>query len=401
MYVNKNNLVKKIEYKEWIFSLGISMLAILYVLFYHQFIYGVGGDDFTAHSKLSEIILEGNYMEYRGEAPIAAVAYPLYHILQKLTSIFFKVDINTAASIVVSTAIVLAVMVNRFIYISIIKPKSAVIYYFIDLISCGSVIYITARCFLNNWRYYMYQAAANPVHNPTILVVRPIGFICTCVFVKYLTMHYDEDSNGTKKLTIFSILCFLATIAKPSYTVVFLPAMGIVALIYMIKNHDMISGIKLFLAVTPTIITLFLQQSWVIRSSELLSTSISWGGYAGLDTLQVLASSLVTFPIVIIGFSIKRFWESHIYQVSIIALIIGWLQMFLLSEGSSGNYTWGYDLAVQFSTLITIAFLMKEVQERGIVFKARVIVCLMVYGYQIFEGIQYLGLIYAGKNYYI
>ena len=79
------------------------------------------------------------------------------------------------------------------------------------------------------------------------------------------------------------------------------------------------------------------------------------------------------------------------YRMAYYALLFGWLQMFFLTNGSSGDFSWGYDLAVQAATVIALA-----ISQKSEIARWRKWIAWGVFLYQSFCGICYVILVYQG-----
>lgn len=380
----------KKEYNSNIFYYALLILACIFGVFYAKFVYF---SDTPLHTLVSQVILFQDV-----EVDLAGImehiyAYPLYHLFQKMLHLLLCVDYNTSAAILLSMTIVCSACLYRKLILMLGEENDS-FRYFADFIALGAVLFNVARCGLNNWRYYSLQCGANPFHNPTILFVRPFAIASFIYFIKYINTY--KHIGNYKYAILFSILTLLSIAAKPSYAIVFLPAMGIYTLCYMIQNKDIRFGIIAFVAVLPSLILLIIQQTWIPSQIEALDdayhVSIQFGGSFQLEGIEVLTSSLVTFPVVILQFRPSLLKKSPAYFIAVISLIIGWFEMFFIAFGA-GDTSWGYDLAIQFATVISLAITRKynEKPYRKIIN----IVAYIVFVYQVWVGIQYLQKMYT------
>jgi hypothetical protein len=381
------------DYNDKWFYFGLTLIACIFGIFYAAY---VNCFDTPLHSLVAKAILFQD-VEYDMEGfPIHAYAYPLYHITQKIVHLILQVNYETAAAFILPISIVVSVLLYRKLVMMIVEDT---VYnrYFADIVSLGTVVFGVARCWLNDWRYYQFQCGPNPFHNPTILFVRPFAIASFIFFLKYVRTY--KQAGCYKYAALFSVVTLLSVGAKPNYAVVFLPAMGIYTLHYMICNKDLHFGIIAFAAVMPSLILLIIQQRFVASHTTALDTVIQFGGFSGLDASQVIAASIVTFPVVILLFRI-RLMKSPAFFISITALVVGWLQMYLLSSGNAGDFSWGYDLAVQFGTLVALA----ETQNRKESHRSGKIIrnaAYILFAYQIVSGIKYLWEIYTSAQFWI
>ena len=71
--------------------------------------------------------------------------------------------------------------------------------------------------------------------------------------------------------------------------------------------------------------------------------------------------------------------------------------MFTLSNGKTGDFSWGFMLSMQFLTVVSLACAFDKENDR--VGKKRKGVVLAIYAYQVFVGLQYyLELVHLKDN---
>lgn len=385
---------KKKAYSCRPFYCGLIILACIFSVFYAKYVYY---SDTPLHTLVSQTILFQDEECDLTIFPKQAYAYPLFHLTQKLIHLLLQIDYYTAAALLLPATIICSVFMYRKLIIFITDETDSN-KYFADIVSLGAVLFNVARCWLNDWRYYSLQCGPNPFHNPTILFVRPFAIASFIYFIKWIQVYGVK--NNIKYVLLFGIYMFLSVSAKPSYAIVFLPAMGIYTMYYMIRNKNIKFGIIAFIAVLPSLILLVIQQMWCTSQTDMLTVTISFGGFSHLSVIEVIMASLVTFPVVVLLFRIRWIKSDPTYFIAILALIIGWLQMYLLVNGMSSDFSWGYDLAVQFATIISLAKTRKDrnsEKHRKIVN----IVAYAVFAYQVWVGIHYLQTIYIGTLFWI
>lgn len=405
----REGYIKDKEYKNkyfLAFLLGITCVFSIFYARYSTYSESRSTGDIQKHTLVAEALFEDNIDDDNPFFPKHAYAYPAYHFTQKIVHFVLCVDYETAAAFVLTGSIIIAVLFYRQLALMIMGKGSVRNRYLADFLAIGSVLFETARCPLNDWRYYQLQCAANPFHNPTILFVRPFAIASFLFFNQYIKTY--EYGNRYKYAILFSITTLFSVAAKPSYAIVFLPAMGIYTLYYVIRNRRWRFAVEAFMAVLPSLILLILQQSWMSAHTEAVNMRIKFGFFweqAEFGTWQellyaVLGASIVTFPVVILLFRIYSMKKDSFYAISIIALAIGWFQMFFLTTGIAGDFSWGYDLAVQFATLISLS----EIEWHSDFEKSRHFVNYAAYGifgYQVITGIRYLWLIYTTDAFWI
>lgn len=381
-------------YKEIPFCIAVCVIAAFFGGFYARWVFVP--DDIGLHMEVAKYM----FTDKLGETPeaVGAMAYPLYHICLNVLHAVLGVDFEAAAALLLPCCIVLAIYMYRRLILYIINSRKRVDLYFADIVSVCGVIFGVARCGWNAWRYYALQASPNPMHNPTIIFVRPIAiasFLMFCIFIE----QYFQKKAFIKELLYFSICTALSAAGKPSYATVFLPAMGLVVLIKMLKNKDIKIGLISLAAVAPSIVLMIGQLIFIQRNSAVLhEIKVQFGSFSGFSVKEVVGVSLVAFPVVIILLN-KEFFKTNItYQTALLALLVGWGQFFCLDDGIAGNFSWGYDLAVSFATIVSLAYSRMTPKGNLLVYKMKKWIAYAVFAYQVYTGLQYILIMYQNTG---
>ena len=383
---------KNREYTERAFWLSLSFLTMIWTLVIFNLCQYW---DYEDHIKIAQywLIHEIDYSVILDcSVDITHIfSYPVFHITLKLVHLLFRIDYRTAVTVLMVTAEVTSVLIIRKIVSEYIgKTKS----YYVDFLSLGLMVFLGARSWLNGWVFYKLQGGPNPLHNPTIIFVRPIGLFCFYYFVKYLANY----KNASRELMLFGLFSVISILTKPSFAVVFLPAMGIYTLVYMIKDRNLFLGIKTFIAVIPSLIVLFGQLAFMKSTSEIMSTKLHFGTYYDYSFLQVMGITVVLLPTIIVLFSWKEIKTNLAMGISLLAVVIGWIQFFCITQGGTNDFIWGFELAIQMATMVVMCYAYPKVDDaKSLVIRKRVAYGL--FAYQVFNGLLYMYLIYKACDY--
>lgn len=394
--------MKKIEIKysdTWFYTIVV-MIAVCMPIFFIQ-IYEQGYSDIGPHSDFALVMFDKTPQFLKG-MPIQAYTYPIYHILYKVFySILFGNKV-LAAAILLSFCSLSAILVTRFCLNKIWdESESSIKKYGVDILSIASIFFIGIVGPLTEGRYYVGQGAPNLWHNPTYLLMRPfawITFVWACVVLKDIINNENEKKN----IILFSILSVVICLIKPSFTIVLLPAAAMITLWGMLKLKTFKIGFKMLLYVAPTLVTLIVQYAWVWFNPSVRDTSeqfcFTLGSYNGFDFGQsigvFLALNLINI-LVLIPEGRKWIFKDFYYTMGLFITVVGSLEFFFLSDGSAGNFAWGYYAAVQISTLLSIG---KSVQSKR---KWLYIPIVFIFLYQVGMGLIYLLQYYRGGQYLI
>ena len=369
-----------------IYKVSLLLIVLLFVLM------GIYFYNVSFNYELSDIAphLEGaidmkSFLEVYSITPQRTihVSYPLYHILVNILGFICFKNYALASSIllcgsILATYLIMLKMTND---LGIeINYKTLWIMFLLNLMIC----------FPFNGKLYLPQGSPNVWHNPTFLVMKPfalLSFYSFCMFIKNRKNNY---------LLIFMISCFLSVIAKPSFTIVFLPIAGIVTLVILFKDFkaNFIFSLKLLLAVLPTLIILIIQ--YVITLDVDSGIVIRIGGFQNLSYFSMIAATIsaLFYPIMFLVLNRNRINFKFELLLSYLIYAFAWIQYFILDEAqyNHGNFAWGYYTALFVLYFITTLNLIKINEKKNIIIYA-------ILAIQIIFGLIYFINIFMMKGY--
>lgn len=372
-------------------SVSAVTLFTIFMIYFNRIVFE--GGDYIFHINYARILFSDAKDSCGLIFPFQAKTYPLFHFLTWLIALVTRQNFELAAAIVLSVSSIASVFVAKHIIYKLTKNKNGLSKWSY-IISISFVFFETFAGPLTEWRIYARQCAPNPWHNPTIIVCRPFGLLA---FLYYIETMNDIRGNKSyyKHLGLFSLYCFFSTLAKPSFLMVLLPGIGVHFLVFIIK--DIINNWKLIVSfsifIFPVVAVILGQLLFVFLNQESIGNGlgIAWGGFSGFTTIEVICVSIATFPVVLA--TIVLYWKYigkyEYLLISILILLFGWMEMFFLTDGGSGNYSWGYDLAVGISTLCSL-IAIRDTDERK--WKRHIV-------YFLFLGQVVTGIYYFVENY--
>ena len=401
----KSSRKKQIIYASIIVIAAIAV-AVLFALYYRQLTGNILMDHYW-HLNFATVAWET--VTGSLETTFQAVTYPLYHLSAQLVAKITGMSIYGAGAVVLGLCNAMAFVTIVAICFRVCGKVTTAKKIVIPIFAATSLVFVVACSPLTDYRLYARQGAANPVHNPTLLMARPFGllaFLCFCLAIQ----NFEKQKNYIKEMVMFSALMMLSILGKPSFAFVLIPAMGIETLIVMIKNRRISFGIAALIAVLPPLVLILFQY---IRMNSLyadlnnisyLSASLSAiavdtsetigngivkfgihvGGFSDFTWPEIFKVSLATFPVPIILFSWKHLKKNSFYRVAMLTLLFGWHEMFFLSNGPTGDFSWGYDMAVQLATAVSLGISLKYKQ------KLRMGITYAVYAYQVLCGFYFM-----------
>ncbi len=207
---------------------------------------------------------------------------------------------------------------------------------------------------------YLGVFTPNPWHNHTFMAARPFAIIAFYLFGEILG-YYEERANVAQYVA-FSISLFLATITKPSFTVVF----GSTALCFMVLRlvrsgfSNFKNSLYLGICFLPTIIDLGYQYVWGpfgSHSSQGAEAGIGfkagyvWSIYSHNIPLAILLALL--FPIVVAICNWDELRTNRAFRFGMEMTVVSLLEFLLLYEKGErywhANFSWGYMYGMFFS----------------------------------------------------
>lgn len=272
-----------------------------------------------------------------------------------------------------------------------------------------SMIFVYNHPFPGTRFYYMGVFSPNPFHNATYLAARPFSIVAVFVFVDLLDAY--EKAFDVRKSIWFSMVLLLATMTKPSFTIVFCGAAGLIMLYRMFQSRfaNLKNTILLGCMFLPTFIDLLYQFSGVFvgTDSKGMETGIGFGFFkVWREYCSNYAAAIVLmicFPIVVLVFEHHRLRSNTLYR-------FGWqmygmsLVMFILLyekgfRAVDANFSWGYMIGGFFLVISSLLVLLEETVRAGKK-NWRLLVQWGAFVVHAACGVFYFGMILSGGSYY-
>lgn len=303
--------------------------------------------------------------------------YPILFLLAKACIFFTSPETGMAiATLLLNTA---ALFITKYYVTKLFEKQESTKKYgcllataAVCMIFLVSMIYFpySIQKYANGLMYrYLGAYSGNPLHNATYLTVRPFAVATFFVFVKILG-EYEEKTN-VKDHILFTILLLLATLAKPSFTFVLVPAAGLIMLYRWGKKRfkNWKQTFNLGYCFIPTFIALIIQflsrfgQPTEGKTSEMV---ILLGGSWKLYTTNIPVGLILgmAFPLLFLVFNFKKIKSNQMYRFSWQMWLVGMLTFLLICETGEGyghaNFAWGYMHGIFFVFMTSIILLLEN-----------------------------------------
>lgn len=272
-----------------------------------------------------------------------------------------------------------------------------------------SMIFVYNHPFPGTRFYYMGVYSPNPFHNATYLVSRPFAIVCIFQIVELLDTF--EQAFDWKKGSVFVVTLLLATMTKPSFTIVLCGAVGLVLLYRLIKNKGKAikATISFGVLFVPTFLDLLYQFRGVFAGtdSEGLEAGVGiglfhvWKEYC--DNFLVAIILVIFFPLVVLFFQHKKLCTHTLYRLGWQMYGMGLVMFVLLYEKGfravDSNFSWGYMIGAFFLVMGSVAALLEDSfgEDKN---KTALMVQWGAFLLHVACGIFYFGIIVTGGSYY-
>ncbi len=386
--------MKEKKYSPLLFVILLGIACTLWMTIYSRLAVGW---DHEAHLRVAKwlFVHEIDWQEVISPENMQhTFSYPLTHILIKIVRLISAFDYEICLAIVLTVANVLSVYLYRKIISRQLDIDNS---YFVDFVSVGLMLFMCARCWLNDNVIYYLQGGPNPIHNPTIVVCRPFGLLAFYFFCE--TMRAENKKEQNKNIIIYALALIISVLGKPSFAFILIPACGIYVVLDYIRNRELSLVLKMLGSMIPVGLVLIGQFIWIKKQAEILDvTFIHFGTFYSYSVWKVLAITIVNIPVVVIMFSWKKVKENIWLKVSLLIFIVAWAQQFFLTNGGSNDFMWGFNLAIG---LVTANFLAESKIEKqdSVIIKCRKILAFIVFVYQIYVGLTYIKTGYIANSY--
>lgn len=404
---NSSEKQKKTEYAATAFLLLVLAGSMLY-LTYHQAYYAIMGYE-EYHSDVLAYMQEVMGID-------SGYSFP-YPVMFWLTGLLYRVlPIEWSVALVITGLQCVSFMLLRY-YFGRYLYRTGLIrnrYHIVSsvcafLILFYSMIFVYNHPFYGTRFYYMGVFSPNPFHNATYLAARPFCIIVAFAFADILDSY--EQKLQWKEAVCFAAALLLATMTKPSFTIVFCGAAGLIMLYRMFRSgfanfkNTMLLGC-MFL---PTFADLLYQFSGVFMGTDSkgMETGIGFGLFKVwreyCSNYIVAIALMICFPIVVLIFQYRRLCSNTLYRFGWQMYGMGLAMFILLYEKGfravDANFSWGYMIGGFFLVMSSLIVLLEDTLQASRC-SVRLLVQWGTFALHVVCGIFYFGIIFFGGSYY-
>lgn len=387
----------------------LGLFIVTFLLFYKQN---------TVPGFIADNLSHLNFAE-RLFTPENHISYPMYHLTALGLRAVFSIPLVLAGAIASSLYIMLCLFLLEFI-LSLLLPrqKKSTILFLSLTVNFLSPVYIP-------WfnQLYLGQGGPSVWHNPPCIVEKPFALAVFFLFV-WLLQRGPEGFGHFRLFGIrlpaapfayllLSAALMLDNLAKPSFSIIFIPAAGLLLLMELIRSKGKRFFSCLWLGLSFIPIFLYLPYQYFMRIGKPASISgieidlfKVWGTYSPNVLISILLG--LAFPIFVLLLNLKRLYND---RTLVLAWLIGIIAMVELSlfalKGADwvyGDFFWGYYIAqliLQTVSLVRFVQYYTDPERKSIRSILASGAGVFLYMCHLFSGIYYFIAIYRNGSFSI
>ena len=277
-----------------------------------------------------------------------------------------------------------------------------------------SMVYPPTGIYLPGIKYkYLGVFTANPFHNATYMAARPFAILAFFKYGELLPVYEQKNAwkEHSRDYILFALYLLLATMAKPSFTIVLVGAAGILMVWRMLRSkfRNFLPTIWLGVCFIPTFIDLLYQFRGVFVPQEGQEGGIGFTfGHVWLqycNNIPLAIGLAVGFPLLVLLLNYKELRRDSIYRFSWQVYVMSFLMAFFLYEKGFRalhfNFSWGYMYGIFFAFVGALLVLLRATVKADTGKKKAVIALQwLAYLWHLVCGLYYFWGFLQGAMYY-
>lgn len=386
------------------------IMAVTLKLFYMQTLGDVNSD-------MKAYILEMQGLESGYHFP-----YPVFFKFAALLHLFVSSEMSVALALTVMNG--LAIVVTKLAFNRLVLPAGEGDWrtgIFVSLVSGSlffiSMLYFPEGIYLPGIRFwYLGVFTANPFHNATFMAARPFAILAFLWYGKLLPV-YEQKGAAIGDYVLFSLFLFLATMTKPSFTLVMVSGAGLLMLYRLIRAgfRNFLPTLQLGLCFIPTFLALLYQYAGVFVPRDGGEGGIGfclgevWAEYC--DNIPLGICLAMTFPLTVLILNRKEVKRNAAFRFAWLLYLVSFAEAFFLYEKGfrrvDFNFSWGYMYGIFFCDFSSLLLLTRQsiraVKDRASCGKRKLCLLLlqwMVYLCHLVCGLFYFRDVLVDGTYY-
>ncbi len=366
------------------FALLLTAVSVVtLILFYKQTI----GTPESYHSDMKAYILEMQGLDSGYSFP-----YPVFFKLAAFIHLIAPPEISVAIATMLlnSLSMVLLKMVFDQVALKALQDRlqryAALAGILLSILAATmlfiSMLYLPNNIYLPGIKFkYLGVFTANPYHNATYMAARPFAVLAFFWCVKLLCSYEQGCMMKAKKAGVpirdyllFALFLLLATMTKPSFTIVLVGTTGLIMVYRLIKSgfRNFVPTVQFGLCFLPTFVDLLYQYKGVFVPREGAEGGMGfcfgevWAQYC--TNFPAAICLAIGFPLIVLVLNFKELKENSVYRFSWQIYLMSFAMAFFLYEKGfrkyDFNFSWGYMYGIFFAFLGALFVLLKATASK-------------------------------------
>lgn len=361
----------------------VAVSAVTFILFYRQTI----GNPESYHSDMKAYILEMQGLDSGYSFP-----YPIFFKLAALIHLFAAPEISVAIATMLLNSLSMVILKLFFDHLALrdlqerLQKHSWLAGVLLSILAASmlfiSMLYLPNNIYLPGIKFkYLGVFTANPFHNATYMAARPFAVLAFLGYAKLLCNYEQgyagkDNQNGValKDYIFFALFLLLATMTKPSFTIVLVGTAGLIMVYRLIKKRfrNFVPTVQLGLCFIPTFVDLLYQFKGVFVPEEGVEGGMGfclgevWAQYC--TNFPAAICLAIGFPLLVLVLNFKELKNNTIYRFSWQIYLMSFAMAFFLYEKGfrkyDFNFSWGYMYGIFFGFLGALLVLLKATASK-------------------------------------
>lgn len=411
--IEKNRRINRMIDGAVFAAILVAVSAVSLQLFYMQTLGGVDSD------------MKAYILEMQGLDSGYSFPYPIFFKLAALVHLAASPEMSVAVALVLMNGAAMLVTKLAFNRLALDCRNSRQLPWYIGMI-CSllsvslffiSMLYPPRGIYLPGIRFrYLGVFTANPFHNATYMAARPFAILAFLWYGKLLNEYEKGIGKNGKDYLLFALFLFLATMTKPSFTLVLVSGAGLLMLYRLFRSgfKNLVPTMQLGLCFIPTFLALLYQYTGVFVPAEEEERGLGfcfgsvWMEYC--DNILLGICLAMGFPLLVLLLNWKEVRKNTLTRFSWMLYLVSFAEAFLLYEKGfrrvDFNFSWGYMYGIffcHFSSLMLLTRLTADGRKAGEGQKGRrwlLRIQWLAYLGHVLCGIFYFRDLLAGGSYY-
>lgn len=338
-------------------------------------------------------------------------AYSLTGLLYRL---FFSTGFGNILTALFLGSVTVATIFATYLLLKELCMKCGVTKFYRPLLVAASFLTNVVMPFHLEWAYYRWYIgwqSASVWHNSTYTCMKLLG---TIVFLIYLKLEPKYKSGlSLKDWLLMALLFILVNAVKPSFILVFAPAMAIYLLVDFFQKVKF-SKIFLFgLTVIPSLLVVLWQNAVLFGDDTGNGIIFAYAHTMSLHGTHPKVSLLlsVAFPIFVALVLWKEFFTDKWYRFCYLVWGVGLFQYVFLAEDGArsrdANFNWGYAFGIFLIMIISIVKLLQVWKQPKGIFQNKFLrysflgFAMTLFAYQCYCGLYFFSRLCQGVTYWM